>query len=212
MDIDIFSQCQNAKLQLLAHRALDEALPRECPPLGLFGGYDLCDTLGTAGPLETEDDFTAVFSRIAEMTEDEYIIVPFNNPNLVDWYIIVYGTRTEADPDTRHAVHLELFDRTDMAEYANGHPKTLLGMIPLAFTEIFDHDFETGNWLAYSAIDHTKISGAITNDEQGLPALLATIADCIENQGPDDLSEFVIPVSIEDGVFLILQIGNRPGD
>jgi hypothetical protein len=104
---------------------------------------------------------------------------------------------------------IEYIDRTDMAEWANGSDQPL-GTIPLEYGQVLDTDFQPHH-IAYVESDHLGVGGFYTQ-EQGFSAIFASIADCLANQADDALSEFVIPVSVEDGIFIHITIGDRPSE
>ena len=108
---------------------------------------------------------------------------------------------------------IEIIDSTDLAEWANGDDAPL-GVIPLEFGSVMDTDFlETmdarGRRIAYMESDYVGMGGFFYS-EQGISAVLATIADCLANQGEECTSEFVIPISAEDRIYLCISIGELP--
>lgn len=87
---NIFDTPANVRTQLMGHALLETELPRECPELGTFGGFDLPDTLGLAGSIDTESDFQRICDMLHDMREDEVVILPL--PGDVDFYLVIYGT------------------------------------------------------------------------------------------------------------------------
>lgn len=87
--IDIFGQYANANITLMAHRALEEELPRGLPGLGKFGCFDMPDTFGSAGIIDDEASLQLCLAHVDEMTEDEVIVIAL--PEMVDFYLVVYG-------------------------------------------------------------------------------------------------------------------------
>ena len=112
---------------------------------------------------------------------------------------------------------IKILDSTDLAEYANA-ADVPLGVIPLEYGEIADEDFietvneeETDMRSRIAFVDSSYLSvGGFYHAEQGLSAVLSSIADCLANQEEHDLSEFIIPISATDRLYLYVCIGRPP--
>lgn len=114
--------------------------------------------------------------------------------------------------------HIEIIDKVDLAEHANYSGDTL-GTISLEHVNIYDVDFictdEDGlespntNRIAYVDSEYLGVGGFYTA-EQGLSAVLSSIADCLANMEDDQFSEFIIPISKLDRIYLYVQIGESP--
>lgn len=113
---------------------------------------------------------------------------------------------------------IELLDKTDLSDHANGAEGIVLGEIPMEYETLMDDDFinmedgvETAdpNRIAYQSSDWLGTAGFFTG-EQTLTAVLATIAECLANQDEGYCSEFVIPISATDRIYLYILIDTRP--
>ena len=100
---------------------------------------------------------------------------------------------------------IELIDRTDLAEWANAD-NLPLGTIPLEYGSVMDTDFGNhseaeGRRIAYVESSYLQV-GSFFHADQGLSAVLASLADCLANQEDGDTSEFVIPLSEDNSLFV----------
>ena len=88
--MNIFDTPANVRVRLMGRALLETELPRECPELGVFGGFDLPETMGMAGAIENEADFQRICDMLYLMEADEFIVLPL--PGDVDFYLVIYGT------------------------------------------------------------------------------------------------------------------------
>ena len=109
---------------------------------------------------------------------------------------------------------IEVFDKTDLTEYAND-ACVPLGTIPLEFNSIIDYDFidtapgdlvPLNRRIAYVSSDHLGFDG-FYHASQGMDAVMNAIYECIAYQDEDALSEFVIPVDAIARKYVYIKIG-----
>lgn len=111
---------------------------------------------------------------------------------------------------------IEIIDKMDLADYANSMNGIQLGEIPLQFETIMDYDFlltidgeevASPDRIAYGGGEHTGSAG-FYDAEQGLSAVMSAIGYCLANHEDGLFSDFIIPISATDRLYLYITIGS----
>lgn len=105
---------------------------------------------------------------------------------------------------------IEVLDSTDLVEMANG-ADVPLGTIMLEFGQVTDEEFLADpSIFGYCTSEHLGGDWFYRTTDSNYKIVFSHIAECLVNQDEGTVSEFVIPISKEDRIYLYVVIGNIP--